>query len=83
MVLDEDSTPPPSSGSRDVVVTQALEPTPAAVATDSLPAVEVPEPSPAAKVPGPSTTTEVAESSSARDALTVEEVMELATCQYC
>jgi hypothetical protein len=82
MVLDEDSTPPLSSGGRDVVMTPALEPTPAAVATDSLPAVEVPEPSPAAEVPGPSTTTEVAESSSARDALTVEEVMELATCRY-
>jgi hypothetical protein len=82
MVLDEDLTPPPPSGSRDVVMTPAPEPTPAVAATDSLPATKVPEPSPEAKVPGPLTTAEVAESSSARDAITIEEVMELATCRY-
>jgi hypothetical protein len=47
-----------------------------------LPAVEVSEPSPAAKVPGPSTIAEAAETSSARGAITVEEVMELVTCRY-
>jgi hypothetical protein len=31
MVLDEDSTPPPPSGSRDVVMTPAPEPTPPVV----------------------------------------------------
>jgi hypothetical protein len=82
MVLDEDATPPLMLGNRDTVMTPAPEPTPAVAAIDSSPAVEVPEPSPAAEVPGPSTTKEVAESSSARDALTIEEVMELATCRY-
>jgi hypothetical protein len=82
MVLEEDSTPPPPSGSRGVVMTPAPEPTRAVVVTDSLPAAEVPEPSPVAKVPGPLAAAEVAESSSARDAITVEEVMELATCWY-
>jgi hypothetical protein len=82
MVLDEDSTPILLSGNRDVVMTPALVPTPAAVASDSFSVVEVPEPSLAAGVPGPSTTTEAAKSSSARDALIVEEVMELATCWY-
>jgi hypothetical protein len=54
MVLDEDSTPPPPSGSCNVVMTLAPEPTPAAVATDSLLDAEVLEPSPVAEVPGPS-----------------------------
>jgi hypothetical protein len=35
-----------------------------------------------AEVSGPSLTADVAETSSARDAITVEEVMELVTCQY-
>jgi hypothetical protein len=53
------------------------------VATASLlPAVEVPESSPTAEVPGPSLTAEEAETSSARVALTAEEVMELAMCAY-
>jgi hypothetical protein len=82
MVLDEDLTPPPSSGSRNVVMTPAPEPTPAVAATDSLLAAEVPEPSFVAEVPGPLVAAEVAESSSARDAITVEELMELATCWY-
>jgi hypothetical protein len=82
MVLDEDATPPPPSGSRDVVMAPAPEPTPAVMATDSLPATGAPEPSPVAEVPGPSATTEVAESTSAQDTLTVEEVVELATCRY-
>jgi hypothetical protein len=82
MVLDEDATPPPPSGSCDVVMAPALEPTPAVMATDSLLATEVSEPSPTAEVSGPSTTTEVAESSSVWYSLTVEEVMELATCRY-
>jgi hypothetical protein len=59
----------------------ASEPTPTVTAID-LPAAKMSEPSPTAEVPGPSATTEVAESSSARDSLTVEEVMELATCWY-
>jgi hypothetical protein len=42
----------------------------------------MPEPSPTAKVPCPPPTEEVAETSSARVALTTEEVMELATCRY-
>jgi hypothetical protein len=51
--------------------------------TTSLPpAVEVPEPSPEVGVSGPPPTAEVAETSSARVALTAEEVMELAMCRY-
>jgi hypothetical protein len=53
MVLDEDPAPPPSSGSRDAVMTPASEPTPAVAAAYPLPAAEVPEPSPAAEVLGP------------------------------
>jgi hypothetical protein len=82
MVLDEDSTPPPPSGSRDVLMAPAPEPTPALMATDSLSDTEVPEPSPVAEVPDPLATAEVAESLSARDAITVDEVMDLVTCQY-
>jgi hypothetical protein len=44
--------------------------------------VEVPVPPPAAEVQGPPPTAEVAESSSARVALTGEEMMDLATCRY-
>jgi hypothetical protein len=51
-------------------------------ATDSLPAAEVPEPSPVAEVPCPLATAEVEETSSARVAITVEEVMQLSTCRY-
>jgi hypothetical protein len=47
-----------------------------------LPAVEVSEPSPAIGVLGPPLTAEVAETSSDRDTLIAEEVMELATCWY-
>jgi hypothetical protein len=68
MVLDEDLTPPPPSGSCDVVMTPASDPTPAVAAVDSLLAAEVPEPSPAAEVPGPFPTAEMAETSSARGA---------------
>jgi hypothetical protein len=82
MVLDEDMMPPPPPGSRDVVMTLASELTPATVVTDSLPAVEALEPSPVAEVPGSFVTTEVAESFATRDTLTVEKVMELATCRY-
>jgi hypothetical protein len=67
---------------RKVVMAPPPEPTPVVIETDSLPVEGAPEPSPAAEVPGSPATTEVAESSSARDALTVEEVMELATCRY-
>jgi hypothetical protein len=52
------------------------------VTASLLPAVEVPVPSPAVEVQGPSPIAEVAESSSARVALTTEEMMELATCWY-
>jgi hypothetical protein len=45
-------------------------------------AVEVSEPSTAAEVASPSPTAEVAETSSARGTITVEEVMEWATCRY-
>jgi hypothetical protein len=59
MVLDEDSAPPLPSGSRDIMMTPASEPTPAVAAADPLPAAEVPEPSTAAEVPGPFPTAEV------------------------
>jgi hypothetical protein len=45
-------------------------------------AVEVSEPSSVAEVLGPFPSAEVVETSSARGAVTVEEVMELATCRY-
>jgi hypothetical protein len=82
VVLDGDLAALPSSENRDVVIPLASESAQVAVAASLLPAVEVPVPSPAVKVSGPSPTTEVAESSSARVALTAEEVMELATCWY-
>jgi hypothetical protein len=82
VVLDEDSALLPSSESRDVVMALALEPA-QVTATVSLPfVVEVSEPSPAVGVSGPPLTAEMPETSSARDALTAEEVMELATCRY-
>jgi hypothetical protein len=82
VVLDEDSAPPPSSESRDVVMAPASEPAQVTATASLPPVVEVSEPSPAVGVPGPPLTAEVAETSSARDALTTEEVMELATCRY-
>jgi hypothetical protein len=81
LLLDKDSIPPPLSGSHDVVMTPAPEPTPAVAATDSHPATEVLDPSPVAEA-GPFATTEAAETSSAWGTVTVEEVMELATCRY-
>jgi hypothetical protein len=82
VVSDEDSTPPTSSECRDVVMALASEPAQVTVAAGLLHAVEVSEPSPAVGVSGPPLTAEVAETSSARGALTTEEVMELATCRY-
>jgi hypothetical protein len=82
MVLDEDSVPPPPSGSHDATMAPALEPIQVPATTSLLPAVEVPVPSPAVQVQGPLPTAEVAESSSARISLTVEEVMDLETCRY-
>jgi hypothetical protein len=67
------------------------EPTPAVVTADLSLAAEVPEPSltvevsdpfSAAEVPDPSPATGAAETSSAAGAVTIEEVMELATSQY-
>jgi hypothetical protein len=58
------------------------EPTPAAMMVDPSPVVEVPEPSPTTKVSGPSPTVEAVKTSSAVGAITVEEVMELATSRY-
>jgi hypothetical protein len=63
-------------------MTPALEPVPTVATTDPFPIAEVPEPSLAVEVLGSSPTAEVADSSSARGAVTVEEVMELATCRY-
>jgi hypothetical protein len=82
MVFDENLAPPPSLGGHDFVMTPASEPTPAVVAADSLAAAVVSEPSSVAEVPGPFPTAEVAKTSSARGTVTVEEVMDLATCQY-
>jgi hypothetical protein len=58
------------------------EPAPVASTASPLPTVEVSEPSTAAEVPGPSPTAEVVETSSAWGAITVEDVLELATCRY-
>jgi hypothetical protein len=82
VVVDEDPTALPSSENRDVVIPLASEPAQVMATASLLPAVEMPEPSPAAEVPGPPPTAEVVETSSARVALTTEEVMELATCRY-
>jgi hypothetical protein len=82
VVLDEDSAAPPTSENRDVMIPPASGPAQVAAIASLLPAVEAPEPSAAAEVLGPPPTVEVAETSSARVALTAEEVMELATCRY-
>jgi hypothetical protein len=58
------------------------EPAQVSATMSLLPTVEVPVPSPTVEVRGPPPTAEVAESSSARVALTAEEMMELATCRY-
>jgi hypothetical protein len=73
VVLDEDSTPPPSSGGRGVVMTPVSESTLAVLMAD---------PSPAAEVPKPSQAAEVLDPFPVAGAVTVEEVMELATSQY-
>jgi hypothetical protein len=70
------------SESHHAAVVLAMEPAKVPAATSLPPAVEVPAPSPAVEVHGPPSTTEVAESSSARDSLTVEEMMDLEMCQY-
>jgi hypothetical protein len=82
VVLSEDSAASPPSEKRDAMTPPTSEPAQAGATVSLLPAVEVPVPSPAVEVPGPSPTTEVAETSSARVALTAEEVMELVTCRY-
>jgi hypothetical protein len=82
VVLDEDSTPPPVSEGRDSVMAPALEPAPVMSAAGPPPAVVVSESSPTVEVLGPSPTAEVAETSSAQGAITIVEVMELATCRY-
>jgi hypothetical protein len=82
VVLDEDSTPPSTSESRDVVMAPASELAQVTPTAGLCPAVEVSEPSPAVGVSGPPLTAEVAETSSARDALTAKEVGELVTCRY-
>jgi hypothetical protein len=82
VVLDEDSAPPPPSESRDVVMAPVSEPAQVSATVSLLPTVEVPVPSPTVEVKGPPATAEVAESSSARVALTAEEMMELVTCRY-
>jgi hypothetical protein len=82
MILDEDPMPPPSSGSHDVVMTPASEPTPAATVADRSQPIEVSEPSPAVEMLEPPLATGAAGTSSAVDAVTVEEVIELATSRY-
>jgi hypothetical protein len=82
MILDEDPTPPPSSRSRDVVMTPVSEPTPVAAVVDPSPVVEVPEPSPVVETLEPSLAAGAAGTSSAVGVVTVEEVMELATSRY-
>jgi hypothetical protein len=82
VVLDEDLAPPPLSESRDVVMAPASELAQVTATAGLPPAVEVSEPSPAVGVSGPPLTAEVAETYSTRDALTIEEVMELAMCWY-
>jgi hypothetical protein len=82
VVLDEDPTPPPVSEGRDAAMAPVSEPAVVVSAAGPPPTVELSEPSSAVEVPGPSPTTEVAESSSARGAITLEEVMKMATCRY-
>jgi hypothetical protein len=80
--LDEELVAPPSSENCDVMITPTSELAQVAAMASLLPAIEVPEPSLVAEVPGPLPTAEVAATSSAWVSLTVEEVMELATCRY-
>jgi hypothetical protein len=82
VVLAVDSAPLPASASHDAVAVPALVPAPVPAAMSLLPAVEVPVPPPVVEVQGPPLTAEVAESSSARVSLTVEEMIDLETCQY-
>jgi hypothetical protein len=82
MVLDEDSAPPPPSGGRDAVMAPVSEPAPVVATADPFPTVEVSEPSPVPEVLCPSPTVEAAKTSSNAGVVTVEEVMELATCRY-
>jgi hypothetical protein len=63
-------------------MTSMSEPALVAVAADPSPTAEAPESSPAAEALGPSSTVEVAGTSLAVGAVTVEEVMELATSRY-
>jgi hypothetical protein len=63
-------------------MTPVPEPAPVLATAGPLLAIEVSEPFPAAEVSGPSPAAEAAEISSAPSTVTVEEVMELATCQY-
>jgi hypothetical protein len=82
MVLDEGVAPPPSLERHGAAVVLALESVPVPAATSHLPALEVSVPLPTMEVQGPPPTAEVAESSLARVSLTVEEMMDLETCQY-
>jgi hypothetical protein len=81
-IVDEDSAVLPLLENRDVVIPPASVPTQATATASLPPDVEVSVPFPAVEVQGPPPTAEVAESSSARVALTAEEVMELVTCWY-
>jgi hypothetical protein len=81
VVLDGDSAPPPSSDNHDVMMAPASKPAQVTVIAGPLPAVEVSEPSMVVGVSDSPLTAEVAETSSARVALTTDEVMELATCR--
>jgi hypothetical protein len=67
---DEDSAPPPSAGDRDVVMSSTSDPSPAERAPEPSPAAGVPEHLSAAGAP------------EAAGAMTVEEVMDLATRRY-
>jgi hypothetical protein len=82
VIVDKDSAVLPSSGNCDAVIPPASEPAQMTATVSLLPAAEMPVPSPVVEVQDPPPAVEVAESSSARVALTTEEVMELATCRY-
>jgi hypothetical protein len=82
MILDEDPVPPPLSGGHDAMMTPASEPTPAVAVADPSLAVEVPEPSPTVEMLEPSSAEGAAGTSSAVIAVTIKEVMELATSRY-
>jgi hypothetical protein len=81
-VLGEDSTPLPSLETRDVAMAPALEPAQVTVTAGPLLTVEVSEHSPVVGFSGPPLIAEVEETSSARVALTTEEVTKLAMCWY-